>query len=48
MASSTGRGKHVLAAGDDHVVVASGDEETPAAVEVPEIAGVHQPVFDGR
>jgi hypothetical protein len=38
--------EHVLAAGDDHLVIASGDEQPAACVEVPEIACVHQPVLD--
>ena len=36
--------EYVLAAGDDHVVVASVDEQPPGVVEVPHIAGAHQPV----
>src|SRR5436190_1769051 len=39
-------GKDVLAAGDDHVVLASVDEEAARLVEVAEVARVHQ-VVDG-
>ena len=33
----------VLAAGDDHVVLAAVDQQPPLVVEVTEVAGVHQP-----
>ena len=34
----------VLAAGDDHLVVAAVDEEAPAGVEVADVAAAEQPV----
>ena len=36
----------VLAAGDDHLVVAAVDEQPPAVVEVPDVTGRHQAVDD--
>src|SRR3954447_4298616 len=36
--------EHVLAAGDDHVVVAARDVQPPLVVEVADVAGRHQPV----
>ena len=35
--------EHVLAAGDDHVVVAAVDEQPPVGVEVADVAGGHEP-----
>ena len=37
-------GEDVLAAGDDHVVVAAVDEEPPGGVEVADVAGGHEAV----
>ena len=39
-------GEDVLAAGDDHVVVAAVDEEAPALVEVADVARGHEAVDD--
>ena len=36
----------VLAAGDDHLVVAAVDEQPPALVEVPDVAGDISPSID--
>src|SRR5207245_11001195 len=38
--------KHVLPAGDDHLVVATLDEQTPLLVDVADVAGGHQPAED--
>ena len=39
-------GEHVLAAGDDHLVVAAADVEQAVLVEVADVARRHQPVDD--
>src|SRR2546429_4445457 len=39
-------GKHVLPAGDDHLVVATLDEQAPLLVDVADVAGGHQPAED--
>jgi hypothetical protein len=39
-------GEHVLAAADDHLVVAAADVEQPVVVEVADVAGGHQSVDD--
>ncbi len=38
--------EHVLAAADDHLVVAAVDEQASVRVEVPDVAGAHQPLDD--